>query len=186
MERYFFEKIQGEELDTTTIACAEDVSAFVCPDRIERPKIVWIRPAPPTLKSGPLKFDDQEELDAVVRLRENTTGGFTPCHYSLHEIWIRSHVTASPNLEYAVAHEIRHAAQKKHCPEVFRDRDDARPEGDAYPYGYEALRRYFASANRLTDELRQEIDRQEIEAQRWFQTRYPHGESQDVECFPRG
>jgi hypothetical protein len=187
IKRYFFEKIAQSEVDKKMIARAEDVRSFVCPDlRIEPPGIVWIRPAPPTSKRGSLLADAFEERDAVVRLRENTTGGFTPCNYSLHEIWIRSDVTASPNLEYAVAHELRHAAQKKHCPEVFHDPDDARPEGDAYPYGYEVLKRYFASAGSLTDELRQEIDRQETETQRGFQNRYPHGEYKTIRCFPRG
>jgi hypothetical protein len=185
--RYFFEKIGQSEVDKEMIARAYSVVAFVCPDlRIEPPRIVWISPAPPTSKGGAFKQDYQEELDDVVRLRKDTTGGFTPSNHRLREIWIRSDLTACPNLEYVVAHELRHVAQKKHCADVFHDPDDARAEGDAYPYGYEVLKRYFTSVGRLTDELRQKIDRQETETQRWFQACYPHGEYKIIQCFPRG
>lgn len=183
--RYFFEKIAQSEVDTQTIARAEDVRAFVCPDlKIEPPQIVWIRPAPTALKRVPLKKDYEEELDLVVRLGHDVPGGATPYNYSLREIWIRRDLTAFPDVEYAVAHELRHAAQKKHCPEVFNDRP--RAEGDAYPYGYAVLKRYFASANRPTDNLRQGIDRQGAETRKWFQTCYPSGEYKTIRCFPRG
>ncbi len=183
--RYFFTKIQDADVDRNTIARAEDIRAFVCPDlRIQSPRIVWILPAPPTSKRGALKFDHEEELDSVVRLREDTAGGLAPKNCQLHEIWIRSDVTGCPNLEYVTAHELRHAAQKKHCREVFDD--EPRAEGDAYPYGYEVLKRYFASAGRLNDELRQEIDRHETETQKWFLTRYPDGVYKTIQCVPRG
>lgn len=185
--RYFFMKVPNEEVAKEMIARAEDVHAFVCLDlRIEPPRIVWIRPAAPTSKSEPPKFDHEEELDAVVRLRRDAPGGLTLKNRRLHEIWIRSDLTTHPNLEYVVAHELRHAAQKKHCPEVFYDDDDGRAEGDVYPYGYEVLKRYFASAAHLTDELRQEIEGQEIKTQEWFETRYPDGEYKMIQCTPRG
>ena len=100
IKRYFFEKIAQSEVDKKMIARAEDVRAFVCPDlRIEPLGISWIRPAPPTSKPGALKKDYEEELDAVVRLRDDTPGGVTPSNYSLNEIWIRSDLTAFPDLE---------------------------------------------------------------------------------------
>jgi len=167
------------------IARAEDVRAFVCPDlRIEPPGIVWIRPSPTTSKRPPLRKDYEEELGSVVRLRDEVPGGVTPSNYSLNEIWIRSGLKACPDLEYVAAHELRHVAQKKHCREVFSDK--TRAEGDAYPYGYEVLKRYFAFAGRLTNELRQEIDKQGVETQRWFQAQYLHGEYKTVDCVPRG
>jgi len=181
--RYFFEKVAPSEVDREMIARAEDVRAFVCPDlRIEPPGIVWIRPASPASKRGALKKDYEEELDPVVRLRDDVPGGVTPSNYSLNEIWIRSAPKACPNLEYVVAHELRHAAQKKHCSGVFSDTNQA--EGDAYPYGYEILKQYLASAGRLTDGLGQEIDRQEAETQKWFRIRYPRGEYKTIRCFP--
>lgn len=185
IKRYFFKKVPDSEVEKTLIARAQDVRAFVCPElRIEPPKIVWLRPAPPNAKREPLKFNYQEELDAIVRVPIDVQNGTGVTPQNLDEIWIPSDLTAHPNLEYVVAHELRHVAQKKHCPDVFADR--CRAEGDAYPYGYEVLKQYFAAAGRLTDELRQELDRQETETQKWFPTSYPHGEYKTVQCLPPG
>lgn len=181
--RYFFTKVQDAEADRNMIARAEDVRAFVCADlRIEPPRIVWIRPAPPTSKHGALKFDHEEELDPVVRLREDARGGYTPKNPQLHEIWIRSDLAACPDLEYVVAHELRHVAQKEHFLDVFKV--ECRAEGDACPYGYEVLKRYLESKGSLTPELREQIDRQRTATQSWFQTRWPVGVFQIIQSGP--
>ena len=181
--RYFFAKVQDADVDRNMIARADDVRAFVCPDlKIEPPKIVWVRPAPPTLKRGVVKFDYQEELDPVVRLRKDITGGCTPSNWALHEIWILGDLKAFPDLEYAVAHELRHAAQKKNCPDVFKD--ECRAEGDAYPYGYEALERYLDSRGSLTTELRKEIDKKRTMAQAVFRYGCPDGVFEIIKCNP--
>jgi hypothetical protein len=181
--RYFFTKVQDAEVDRNMIVRAEDVREFVCADlRIELPKIVWIRPAPPTSKSGPLKQNYQEELDAVVRLQNDTPGGVTPSNYSLREIWIRSDLTARPALEYAVAHELRHVWQKKHCRDVFQD--ECRAEGDAYPYGYEVLKRYLELRGGLSTELREEIDEKRARAGAVYRDRWPVGTFEAIQCDP--
>jgi hypothetical protein len=177
---YFFTKVAEDEVAGELIVRAEDVRAFVCRELKIDSQIVWIRPAAPISKNGPLKFDHEEELDTVVRLRRDTSGGLTPKNGQLHEIWIRTDLADCPHLEYAVAHELRHAAQKIYCPYAFGD--EGRAEGDAYPYGYEALKRYFRSSGGLSDELRQKIDTQEVETKKWFQREYPDGDYKIVDC----
>ena len=178
--RYYFRKISDEEADKNLIARAESVRAFVCPDlKIKPPMIVWICPAPPTSKSGQLKFDHEEDLDPVVRLRD-TGGGYTPKNPRLHEIWIRSDLTAFPDSEYVVAHELRHAWQKKYCRDIFED--PCRAEGDAYPYGYEVLKRYLESNGRLSTELREEIDEKRARARLVYRDRWPAGSFEVIQC----
>ena len=172
IERYFFEKISQSEVDKKMIARAEDVRAFVCPDlKIEPPRIVWIRPAPPSSKRGALKNNSEEELDLVVRLQGDTAGGFTPWNFALNEIWILSNLKDIPDLEYTVAHELRHMWQKKNCQEVFKDPCQA--EGDAYPYAYDALKRYLEATGRLTAERRKQIDEKRTSAQDEFRKACP-------------
>ena len=151
---------------------------FVCRElRCHAPSLVWICPTSPALKSEPLKFDYEEELDAIVRLTQDTTGGFTPWNHSLHEVWILSTRDACPHLEFAIIHEVRHAYQKKFCRDVFED--PGRAEGDAYAFGYALVRRYFSS---IQIELMEAIDRQEAETRQWFQSKFPQSAYGIVAC----
>jgi len=154
---------------------AEDVRSFVCRDLKIDSRIVWIRRAPPGSKREPPRVNCDEELDDIVRLKKDTTGGFTPSNFSLRQVWILSDPKELPHLEGTIAHELRHAWQKENIPEVFKY-DEAGSEGDAYAYSYEVLKRYFASSGRLTDELRWKIDTQETNTKRWFHSMYPDGE----------
>jgi uncharacterized protein YjaZ len=147
----------------------------VCGDLRIDSRIVWIRPASPSSKREPRKEASDEELDDFVRLKKDTTGGFTPWNFFLREIWILSQPKEFPHLEGTIAHELRHAWQKQNIPDVFKN-DEAQSEADAYAYSYEVLRRYLASSGRLTDELKWEIDKQETDTKRWFNGMYPDGE----------
>jgi hypothetical protein len=178
--RYFFTKVQDAEVDRNMIVRAEDVREFVCADlRIELPKIIWIRPAPPTSKSGPLKQNYQEDWTPLLDY-ETTPLGALPRPTTPYGI--RSDLTARPALEYAVAHELRHVWQKKHCRDVFQD--ECRAEGDAYPYGYEVLKRYLESRGGLSTELREEIDEKRARAGAVYRDRWPAGTFEAVQCDP--
>lgn len=183
--RYFFIKLPDGEVAKEMIVRAEHVRAFVCRDLGIDSRIVWIHPIAPSSKREPPKANCDEEMDVIVRLERNTTGGFTPSKISLHEIWIFSQPEEVPHLEGTIAHELRHAWQKEHHPEVFKY-DEARSEADAYAYSYEVLKRYFASSGRLTDELRRIIDREEADMKEWFRGLYPHGEYKILYLRPPG
>ena len=94
-------------------------------------------------------------------------------HIELYEIWIPSNLTTHPNLEYVVAHELRHVAQKRLCPSVYWD--EAGAEGDAYPYGYHILRRYLESTRQLTEDVRRNIETTEAVARESYRKNYPNG-----------
>jgi hypothetical protein len=114
----------------------------------------------------------EEQHPAFTRLRGDIRAGYTPCRPDLHEIWIRNDLTAFPALEYVVAHEVRHLWQKLFSTDF---RDVCQAEGDAYPYGYDVLRRYLDSQGRLTTELGEEIDSNRANAAGQFRTVWPNG-----------
>jgi len=154
------------------------------------PKSVWIRPVPPPAAAAALggrALDvrlEESHRSAFTRLPEPVREGYTPCHPDLHEIWIRSDLTASPDLEYVVAHELRHVWQKLHLPEVFRC--DCRAEGDAYPYGYEVLKRYLESQGRLTSAIRRDIDDKRAAAEKEFRAAWPDASFEIIAADPTG
>jgi hypothetical protein len=99
--------------------------------------------------------------------------GYTPQHPDLREIWIRSSLTAFPDLEYVAAHEVRHVWQKlTHAP-VFED--PCRAEGDAYPYGYEVLKRMLQAQGRLNTRVCEKMDQTRDNAERAFRAKWPEG-----------
>jgi hypothetical protein len=168
--RYFFRKIPDSEVDKGLTDCAEHVRAFVCPDlKIQPPMIVWLCPAAPASKRGPLRRNW-----TVVPLPIDVSAGFgfRPKNVRLYEIRIPSNLTAHPNLEYVVAHELRHATQKKFYPSVYWD--DARAEGDAYPYGYH-IRRYLESMGHHSEDLRRDIESKEAATRESYRKNYPNG-----------
>lgn len=71
------------------------------------------------LKIITISSDDDVEKACIPKNRE------------LNEVWIRADLLDWPELECAVAHEVRHAWQKSSHPEVFAD--DCRAEADATP-----------------------------------------------------
>src|SRR5690349_6854761 len=185
--RYYFRKIPDSEAAKDQLERAARVRAFVCPDlKIAPPEIVWLCPAAPASKTGSLKPASVEELDSVVRFEiDLSTGyGYTPNNFSLHEIWIPNDLTAHPNLEYVIAHELRHAAQKKLCPAVLLDK--ARAEGDAYPYGFYILKRYLESIGHLSEDLRRDIESKEAAARESFRNKYPNGRYAMISLSARG
>jgi hypothetical protein len=96
-------------------------------------------------------------------------------------------------LEFAAAHETRHVWQKETDMTLFED--ECRAECDAYPYGYEVLKRYLASRGHLNPEVEAEIDGKIEEKRsaltlRWPNCRFeaidPRGKSLNTEDAQRG
>lgn len=99
--------------------------------------------------------------------------GYTPGLKDVNDAWIRSDLKAHSNLEFIVAHELRHAWQKLFCREVFDD--ESRAEVDSYPYGYKALVRYLASREQLTPTLRTDIELMQSGKRSQYFGRWPNG-----------
>ena len=192
IERYCFSKVSEQEVTPEILQRAGAAAAFVCADlrMLRPPKSVWIRPVHPPAAAAALggrALDvrlEESHRSAFTRLPEPVREGYTPCHPDLHEIWIRSDLTASPDLEYVVAHELRHVWQKLHLPEVFRC--DCRAEGDAYPYGYEVLKRYLESQGRLTSAIRRDIDDKRAAAEKEFRAAWPDASFEIIAADPTG
>jgi hypothetical protein len=180
IERFCFAKFAESSASPEVLARTEPAVAFLCTDlHIPRPKIVWMRPAAAATaaaKLGRNALDIMlEERDPdFTRYRSDILEGCTPLRPDLHEVWIRSELNNWPDLECVVLHELRYAWQKLHLyEEIFRD--ECRAEGDAYPYGYEALIRFLESQRKLTTEVRDQIDAIRRRKEVNFRTRWPHG-----------
>lgn len=162
--RYCFAKVPEQEVSSDIRDRAKEVAAFVCADLHidDPPKIVWIRPAQPESAAEVLGDSAQDVMLETLnpyytRLRSDICGGFTPDHPFLrNEIWIRSDRSEWPNLEYAVAHELRHVWQDLNQAGLREDR--CRAECDAYPYGYEVLIRYLKARAKLTPAVLKQIE----------------------------
>lgn len=177
--RFCFAKVPEQEVSSDIRDRAKDVAAFVCADLHidDPPKIVWICPAQPESAAEVLGDNAQdvmlETLDPYyARLRSDICGGFTPDHPLLrNEIWIRSDLSKWPNLEYAVAHELRHVWQDLN--QAGLREDEGRAECDAYPYGYEVLFRYLEARAKLTPAVLKQIEDERENARDVCQREYP-------------
>ena len=173
IKRFCYGKIAEDGVSSDLLERAREMTAFVCADLplLNPPTIVWIRPVEPSLASAILgsrtqDFRLEERNSSFTRLKRNILGGYTPGS-DLHEIWIRSDLVARPNLEFVVAHELRHAWQKLNDVKVFQD--ECESERDAYRYGYDVLERYLDAKGEYTTELRDGIDQKRAEAENRYQ-----------------
>jgi hypothetical protein len=125
----------------------------------------------------PLLYADHIHPE-FARVLDDILGGYTPRWPQLRQIWLRRELD-SRALEFAAAHETRHIWQKDRDMAIFSD--ECRAEGDAYPYGYDVLKRYLAARGRLTPESEAEIDGKRNEARSAFVRLWPNGEFQSVD-----
>jgi hypothetical protein len=135
------------------------------------PKIIWISPVLPSAAFAVLgnQVDDFRKEDRnplFARRRKDIREGYTPINVDQNEIWIRQDLSIFPNLEFVLAHELRHAWQKLYSIEVFRDH--SRSECDAYRYGYDALKRYLVDRGQLTKALDASIASEKAQAEAEF------------------
>jgi hypothetical protein len=177
---FYFEFLPEDEVSWNIRRRTYDVMEFICADlkHSPHPAVLWLRPISPELASDILRrwMQNPENLIPGKRtptksLNHDLKGGYTPRAFP-NEIWLRNDLSA-PYLEYAVAHEIRHVWQKSKDMSIFDD--PCRAEGDAYPFGYEVLKRFLASKGELTPEFKAEIDKKDDEARATFQARWPSG-----------
>jgi hypothetical protein len=157
---YYFARVPDQDVGADMRARAGVVVEFVCANLrlCSPPKIVWIRHAQeaerPTTAFREVYL---EETAAFPRLPKDIQGGYTPLNRSLYEIWIRADLEAWPDLEYVVAHELRHVWQNLTRRAV--SRNECERDGDAYPYGYAILKQLLSTQGRLTAEVSADIDR---------------------------
>ena len=162
IERFCFIKY-SEHINPVVGERARAMAQFVRLDlAIEAlPKIVWISPCLPSLAAVELGGSAQDEKlemrnPRFSRLKRNLQGGFTPINGDQQEIWIRRDLEGLPNVEFVVAHELRHAWQKVNAPEIFKV--CLKAEADAYLYGYDAAKRYLLAHGKLNQAQCAEID----------------------------
>jgi hypothetical protein len=181
--RFCFEKVPTDKVDLDIRYRTNAVVAFVCAELhiSPLPEVIWIRPAPAdlvaklfgTLVQGCL----EERHPRYTRVRPDIQEGYTPEH--LTQIWIRSYLSACPNLEFVTAHETRHIWQKVKDIKIFSDEGTA--EGDAYPYAYDVLKRYLAGKGRLTVEVESDIDNKRKSTRSKFLQCWPNGRFEVIE-----
>jgi hypothetical protein len=118
-ERFCFAKLPEQQINTETVERATKVAAFVSQDlHIQPPRIVWVCPAKPAEAAAKLgnfrrRVEEDECHPDFARTTRDIEEGGAPWNFGLHEIWIRSELTATPNLEFAVALALRYAWQKQ-------------------------------------------------------------------------
>lgn len=176
---FCFEKLAIDNVDLELRNRANEVVAFVCTELhiSPLPEVIWIQPASAEVVAtlfGPRVqacFEERHPFYTRIRREKDIQGGFTPEH--LTQVWIRSDLSAFPALEYAAAHETRHIWQKVRDINIFRD--ECRAEGDAYPYGYDVLKRYLTGRACLTPELEADIDNKRVSARSIFLQTCPEG-----------
>lgn len=183
VSRHFcFEKVAPDIVGTEIRTRAAGVARFVCDELmlVPPPTFIWLRPADPVQVRALGCFPRDTRLEELSKrwywhkqrygdIRE----GYTPGSPDLDEVWFRSDLSARPNLEFVVAHELRHAWQKIFCREVFDD--ESRAEGDAYPYGYQTLIHYLESRQQITPTLRSEIESMQSARRSQFFGKWPNG-----------
>jgi len=175
VRHYCFRKVPEEEINSEIRQRTTEVASFVCADLRLRcpPRIVWIRPLRTAeIPRTTIQEAVLEERKDFPRLRRDIRGGYTPCCPNLNEIWLRADLQKSPDLEFVVAHELRHAWQKLTCPDVFDK--DCEAEGDAYPYGYAVLKQWLTNQGTLTPAVSANIDRMCAEKKVDFLKECPH------------
>jgi hypothetical protein len=178
IRRYCFQKLSSLAVDIVVRERAIEVIAFVSADLgISPPAVIWIRPASPAAAShvlGPTACDWADERhQKFARVGNRIPGGYAPWPEELREVWLRSDLSAFPALEYVAAHEVRHVWQKATDITIFRD--ECRAEGDAYPYGYDVLKRYLAARARLTPEIERDIEMKRESARSEYSRLWPNG-----------
>lgn len=177
LQRYCFRKLPSAEVSVESRDRANDLIAFVSTDLdIPPPEVIWIEPSSPTVTTNALGHTPQLYADHIhpefARVPDDIRGGYTPRWQHLRQIWLRRELDLRA-LEFAAAHETRHIFQKDKDISIFND--ECQAEGDAYPYGYDVLTRYFASKDRLTPEIEAEIDEKRERARSVFLERWPKG-----------
>lgn len=144
---------------------------------ISQPEVVWIRPTSPTAAARVLgqvaKDCADESHPEFARVTRDIREGYVPGPEELRQVWIRSDLSTSPNLEYVAAHETRHIWQKERYRGIFGV--ECRAEGDAYPYAYDILKRYLAVKGHLTPEIEADIETKRRSARSVFLQRWPNG-----------
>ena len=155
MSRHYFERIfEDEGLPCNMRDRAGGMVTFVCAELSLSPvpKVVWIRPLTEDAAREILKHWRQTfeggipppgSIPPVRELQMDITQGFT-ADVQTDEIWIRSDLSDFPALEFITAHETRNIWQNQPQNRP-RYVDRCTAEGDAYPYGYDAVKRYVAA-----------------------------------------
>ena len=183
LQRYCFQKLPPAEVPVELREHAIDVVTFVSTDLgIAPPEVIWIQPSSPTETTDALGHIPQLYADHIhprfARVPDDIRGGYTPRWQQVRQIWLRRELDLR-ELEFAAAHETRHIWQKDRDMAIFND--ESRAEGDAYPYGYDALKRYLAGKGRLTREIEAEIDSKRDEARSVFVRVWPNGRYQAID-----
>jgi hypothetical protein len=179
LQRYCFQKLSSAVVAVETRERALDVIAFVSAELgIAPPNVIWIQPALPAVTTVALGHIPQLYADHIhpefarIPDRDDIHGGYTPAWPQIRQVWLRRELGFWA-LEFAAAHETRHIFQKDKDISIFND--ECQAEGDAYPYGYDVLKRYFAGKGRLTPEIEAEIDGKREQARSVFLERWPKG-----------
>ena len=180
-QRYGYRKLLESEIPRETLdRCARVLAFAACSLTIPEPKprIVWVAPLDlETIERevGAVQLLHKEEAhQGYSRLPRNLEPkvGYTPGNRDLFEFWLQASIPLeSHHIEYVVLHEWRHVWQKQTRPAIFEKEPLA--EGDAYPYGYSALKGYLRTEGRLTPEIEEEINSQCRTARERFEKQYP-------------
>ncbi len=160
---FCYEKVAFDKSDSRLCEEASNIIECVCVDlQITRPNVLWLRAADPTVVAA--AFNSYSTPSPAIHptyaripcsdLRcSDEPDGYTPRAVA-NEIWLLMNLPFQ-KLAFVAAHEMRHLWQKTQVGK-FSDRCDA--ECDAYAYTYIILKKYLASANRLTAEVESELD----------------------------
>lgn len=153
--RFRFERISADEpLPCNMRDRARGMVSFVCQELsiTPVPEVVWIRPLTETTAREIVKRWKQTfengippvgQTSPVRELDRDIRQGFTPDGQT-KEIWIRNDLTDFPALEFITAHETRHIWQNQ-PQNRSRYVDLCVAEGDAYPFGYAAVKRHLTA-----------------------------------------
>ncbi len=184
LDRYCYRKLSTNEVDLELRGRATETILFASADlEIAPPAVVWLRPSSPVDAAkalGPTAYNWADECHAeFARVRAHISGGYTPSPKYFREVWILSEMSGFPALEFVAVHEVRHVWQKQRDITVFND--VCRAEGDAYPYSYDALRRYLMAKGLLTQELELEIAKLRESARCAFAQAWPNGKFATLE-----
>ena len=188
LKRYCFQKISSNEVDIGMRERTKEVIVFVSTELgISPPEVVWVRPSSRSATTAVLGRTAQRWADEshceFARVPDDIRGGYTPWPEKLRQVWIRSDLAASPDLECVAAHETRHIWQKSKDINVFCD--TCRAEGDAYPYAYDVLKRYLAGKGCLTPEIEADIERKRESARSEFFRCWPSGRFEALDTLSR-
>jgi hypothetical protein len=125
LDVYCFQKISASEIDIRMRDRTKGVVSFICAELqiFPFPDVIWIQPAPVGVVSQLFGVRVQRYFEethpSYTRTKIDIRQGYTPEHG--RQVWVRSDLSAYPDLEYVVAHEIRHIWQKVNDLKIFHD-----------------------------------------------------------------